>query len=140
MRKYKIESSVVYHIYNRGVSKRSIFLSDSDYRFFIYKFFNFKKQYFINCINYCLMPNHYHFLIYTKKEPKNISNFIKSLQVSYSRHFNNRYKHSGHVFQGAYNAKPILDPVSMEKIIKYIKNNPVKNGLVKFQSEWKYSG
>jgi putative transposase len=84
------------------------------------------------------MPNHYHLLIYTKKEPTNISHFIKSLQVSYARHFNNKYKHSGHVFQGTYKAKPILDPIYMQKIIKYIKNNPVKDGLVKRSNDWKY--
>jgi len=86
------------------------------------------------------MPNHYHFLIYTEGKSNNISNFMKSIQISYARYFNRRYSHSGHVFQGAYKNKPINDPIYMQKIIYYIKQNPVRDKLVNNPNDWPYSG
>lgn len=86
------------------------------------------------------MPNHFHFLVYTEKKSINISNFMKSIQISYARYFNRINNHSGHVFQGAYKNKPINDPVAMLKVIDYIKNNPVRAGLVKNPQDWPYTG
>lgn len=140
MRIPKITSSVFYHVYNRGVSKQKIFRQKSDYRFFMNRITKFQKTYPVNIVCYCLMPNHYHFLLYTVKKPKNISNFMKSLQQSFALYYNKKYNHSGHVFEGAYKNKIITNPNHLTTTIKYIEQNPVRKELVKTATEWEFAG
>ncbi len=140
MRKPPISSNTIYHIYNRGVSKRIIFRDESDYKFFMHRIKKFKNQYLVQIVKFCLMSNHYHLLLYTEAKKHNIPMFMKSLQLSYSLHFNKKYDHSGHVFQGTYKSKEITDPIYYNKIIEYIANNPVRKGLVKNAADWPYSG
>ena len=137
MRKPQLESGLIYHVFNRGVSKQKIFLEDNDYRFFIYKIGLLKKKYCVKTVVYCLMPNHYHFALYTKDKPEKISKYMKALQLSFAHHFNKKYKHSGHVFQGRFHNKHVNN---LEKIIEYIKQNPVKHGFVKKAENWPYQG
>lgn len=140
MRKPPIKSSIIYHIYNRGVSKRVIFKNRGDYLFFLAKINSSKTQYSIKIISYCLMPNHYHLLLYTEKDPENIPKFMKVIQQSFALHYNGIYRHAGHVFQGSYKNKIVGNPIYLHKIIDYIAQNPVRRGFVKSAEEWEFSG
>lgn len=140
MRKPELRKNVVYHIYNRGVSKRKIFKNDADYRFFMYKLPQYKKKYEIELVSFCLMPNHFHLLVRNSYKGEYIAHFMKSLQLSYACYFNREYKHSGHVFQGSYKNKVIDTPAYLGRIIEYIAMNPVRKGLVAKPEDWPYSG
>jgi len=137
MRKPQIVSNLMYHVYNRGVSKQKIFIEDADYRFFMYKIELLKKKYFVKTVIYCLMPNHYHMVLYTTEKAISIPKFMKALQLSFAHRFNKKYTHSGHVFQGRFHNKQVNN---LEKIIEYIKQNPVKEGYVKRFENWPYQG
>jgi len=134
-----LKSEVIYHIYNRGVSQKKIFFDDIDYRFFMYRLSLYKTKYSIKLFSFCIMPNHYHLLIYTENKPKNISLLMKYLQFSYAYRFNKRYKHSGHVFEGCYQIKAI-NAEDLPKIIDYISQNPVRKKLVTHAESWPYKG
>jgi REP element-mobilizing transposase RayT len=140
MRRPNLYSKTFYHIYNRGVSKRTLFKSDEDYKYFMYKLAKFKKKYTVEVISFCLMPNHFHLLARTQYKKENISKFMKSLQLSYAIYFNKKNKHAGHVFQGAYKNKMIRTQISLAKVIQYIANNPVKKKLVVKPDQWPYAG
>lgn len=140
MRKPEIRKNVVYHIYNRGVSKRKIFKAEEDYKFFIYRIARCKKKYTLEMISYCLMPNHFHLLLRSPYKEENISLFMKSLQLSYACYFNRKHKHSGHVFEGSYKNKEINSQVYLARIIDYIAMNPVRKNLVLSPEQWPYSG
>lgn len=140
MRIPSLYTQVVYHIYNRGVSKRTLFKVDEDYKFFLYKLAYFKQKYAIDMISYCLMPNHFHLLLSTQINKKNISNFMKSLQLSYARYFNRNNGHLGHVFQSSYKNKVIDTQTALARVIQYIAENPVKKKLVAKPEQWPYSG
>jgi len=138
-RKHRLSTSSMYHIYNRGVSKRRIFFNEKDYFYFMYKMAIFKKKYFIRIITFCLMPNHFHLLLYTEDVAINISKFMKSLQISYAFYFNRIFKHSGHVFESKFQNK-VISASDMPKLIYYIEQNPVKEKLVKSPGKWPYRG
>lgn len=140
MRNPPILQNMAYHIYDRGIAKRIIFKLPTDYFFFMLKLEKYKMKYKIDLINFCLMPNHLHLLVQAGKQPKRISIFMKCLKTSYAYYFNKKYKQSGHVFQGTFNAKPIVSKKQMKDTIEYIKNNPVKKGLVKKPEDWPYAG
>jgi len=140
MRIPPILKNMAYHIYDRGIAKRTIFKMPKDYFFFMLKIEKYQMKYKINIIQYCLMPNHFHILIKTDSKPKKISTFMKCLKTSYAYYFNKKYNQSGHVFQGTFHAKPIISKKQMVDTIEYIKNNPIKKKLVKKAEDWPYAG
>lgn len=135
----KLSNHTIYHVYNRGVLKRNLFRTKSDYIYFINRISTLKAKYSIEILSYCLMPNHFHILIYARENGMDIAKFMKSLQLSYALHFNKKYDLQGHVFERTYRKKPIIQPIYLSNIVDYIKNNPVRKGLVKKAEDWNYS-
>jgi putative transposase len=133
----KLKEKIHYHITNRGLAKRKIFYKEEDYEWFIDKINKFKLKYNIDIICYCLMPNHFHMII--KPDSINAVKFLKSIQASYSIHFNKKWNRKGQLFQGRYHANPINDQEQLINTIKYIIDNPVRAGLVKKAEDWPYS-
>lgn len=158
------EAGAYYHIYNRGVEKRLIFLDDQDYKTFLsyLKFYltdpdlqgdssqvaispskklkNYQKE--INLLCYCLMPNHFHLLIHQNSETA-INYFMRSLSTKYVRYFNTRYKRVGHLFQDTYKAVKIEAENQWVHLSKYIHRNPQEilacEETPRRLSEYKYS-
>ena len=150
-----------YHIFNRGNNKKSIFIDDSDYFHFIkrakltlglqpsaqgpslskrnsIRFQPVPKNSF-DIIAYCLMPNHYHFLI-KQNDETTIDRFISKLCTSYSAYFRKKYAHFGHIFQDKFKAKPVENDTYLMYLSAYIHNNP-KNPLnYKHSSILDYAG
>jgi putative transposase len=146
----RFETGEIYHIYNRGVEKRDIFLDESDYnRFlFILDVFNDKnstlnitrrislternaislkpvsKERLVKIREFCLMPNHFHLLV-EQIENKGISEFMRRIGIGYTHHFNNKYKRSGVLFQGRTKSKHINSNPYLMWIKRYIHLNPV---------------
>ena len=128
MRKIKLITGECYHVYNRGVEKRSVFLDNFDHRRFLISLeelnqegplLNFRrligarlqssndeKNKLVDIICYCLMPNHFH-LIMKQLIDKGIPKFMHKIGTSYTNYFNKKYSRSGVLFQGAYKIKYI---------------------------------
>ncbi|MFA6295048.1 MAG: transposase [Candidatus Paceibacterota bacterium] len=134
---------IYHHIYNRGAHKEPIFREGSDYMRMLKLFYiaNNKESFtissfgltnifeakrkclLVDIVAYCLMPNHIH-LALKELEPFGISRFIHSLATGYSGYFNRKYGHSGTIWQGPYNEKPVCDEMYIRKLINYIHLNP----------------
>ncbi len=146
-----------YHIYNRGNNREPIFLEEENYSFFLKKMCEYFDKARIDIIAYCLMPNHYHLLVYlrrierfpisnstkTKKISEicsnNFSNLMRSFNISYAKSFNNWYHRTGHVFQGNFQAREIVEQLYLTNICRYIHLNPVRAGLAPQPDDWRYS-
>ncbi len=150
-----------YHLFNRGIDKRHIFLQQRDFkRFkqtFIYyqlignkiKFSNFAKSELnlilpsqenklIDIICYCLMPNHFHFLVRQLKD-NGISIFISQLCNSYTKYFNTKYKRVGPILEGSFKAVRVESNDQLIHLSRYIHLNPVVSGLVGKLGEYPWS-
>ena len=127
-----------YHIYNRGAHRYPIFRETSNYRFVLRKMKRYLRELQLTPIAYCLMPNHYHFVIRQDGEhragllPQRIFN-------SYTKAYNKRYNHSGTLFQGDYQIIPVLEEDYLLHLCRYSHANPVKDGLVARLEDWPYS-
>ena len=77
----------VYHIYNRGANRQAIFRCDDNYLFLLKRVKQSVAEYEIAMIAYCLMPNHYHFVLRQESE-KPISGFVQAIFNSYTKAFN----------------------------------------------------
>lgn len=141
-----------YHIYNRGVEKRSIFQDVQDY----FVFLSYLKEYLlpknekelrekladlntsykekdkiikllllnnfadeINFLAYCLMPNHFHFLV-KQKSPTSIDKFMNSIGTRYSMYFNRKYKRVGPLYQDVYKAVLVTTDEQLVHLSRYI--------------------
>lgn len=139
-----------YHIFNRGVEKRDIFLDEQDYKVFLgyMKFYleypslqgqalkdtegktispsrepkNYSSQ--IELLAYCLMPNHFHLLI-KQSTDRGIAEFMQSLTLKYVLYFNKKYKRVGGLFQSRYKSVLIESEEHFVYISKYIHRNPI---------------
>ncbi|GAB3046908.1 transposase [Virgibacillus ainsalahensis] len=111
-----------YHITARGIRRDNIFYDYYDYQHYINLLGLCKKDISFSLHAYCLMPNHIHLLLETKKEPP--GTIIKFIHSRYAIYFNKRYDLSGHVFQGRYHGKLIDTIQYFLQASKYIHLNP----------------
>ncbi len=84
---------------------------------------------------YCLMPNHFHFLL---KEIRDggISDFLQKVTTAYTMYFNKKNERVGSLFQNTFKAEHVGDDTYLQYLYSYIHLNPVK--LI--QSDWKETG
>ena len=136
-----------YHIYNRGVNRQRIFRDHQDYQVFLSLFKNIlspspTSNHFgrlsthlyghIELESFCLMPNHFHILIY-QSDARSISKLMQSLTTSYVMYFNKKYQRTGRLFQNCYRASHIDNDHYLKYITHYIHMNPTS-----FE-RWEYS-
>jgi putative transposase len=84
----------------------------------------------VEIICFCLMPNHYHFLL-RQVEDNGISSFLGDFQNGFTRYFNIKNGRVGHVFQGAFKAVLIENESQLLHLTRYIHLNPYSSMVVK---------
>lgn len=127
----------VYHIIQRGNEKKNLFLSGDDMLRFLETLQRMKGKYNFLLYAYCLMDNHVHLLI--DDNGNDISVLVKSINVSYAHYFNRTHQRCGHLFQDRFKSELVdKDPYLLE-VSRYIHNNPVKAGIVKEPSDYRWS-
>jgi REP element-mobilizing transposase RayT len=92
-RRVRVEEIGFYHVINRGVERRDIFLCDDDRDRFIKIIDESAMLYKFSVHCFCLMDNHYHFLIETTE--RNLSLLMRQINSKYSIYFNKQYKRVG---------------------------------------------
>ena len=98
-----------------------------------------KKRYRFNLLNFCILGNHFHFLI----EPDQGESLSKIMQWILSRFatlYNKAINSTGHVWGGRYWSRIICDEQDFKNVMNYIDNNPIMAALAVRPGEWKYCG
>jgi REP element-mobilizing transposase RayT len=127
-----------YHIYNRGAHRRSIFREGDNYLFVLRKIKAYCDSLAVTLIAYCLMPNHYHFLV--RQDGEHAAGLLpQRVFNSYSKAYNKRYGHSGTLFEDNYRITSVEDESHLMHLCRYIHANPVKHRLVTDVADWPYS-
>jgi putative transposase len=126
------------HYYNRGVNKDIIFFAPENYVYLLAKLSEFIKNYQVELITYCLMPNHYHILL-KHENPAEGSSLIQRIFNSYTQAINKKYSRVGTLFQENVKKRIIEDDDYLAETIKYIHLNPVKANLCLRPENWIYS-
>ena len=126
-----------HHIYNRGNQKEKIFLTDKDRNVFLKYLKQYSKEFDCTILAYCLMPNHYHLLL-QPTTVKSISQVMQRLTTLYSNYLRGEHNWIGHIFQSRYHSKIVKTEKYYQEIIQYLKENPVKSGIVKDSNDFKW--
>ncbi len=149
MRKVKFINGEYYHIYNRGVDKRDIFLDKKDIERFLDSVEEFndaevfgslyirnyqkernnegksketKKQKLVEIVAYCCNPNHYHFILRQKLD-NGISRLMHKIGTGYAQYFNLKYDRKGSLFQGSFKAVHIDSDIYLNHLSVYVNLN-----------------
>lgn len=150
-------TSEIYHVYNRGIDRRPTFVSKFEYLRAIetINYYRLEKppirlsefldldeekkdvarnrlvmlEKIVEIYCYCLIPNHFHFLIRQLRE-NGVSKFIGNFQNSYTRYFNTRNKRDGSIFLGQFKAVRIETDEQLIHVSRYIHLNPYNSCLV----------
>lgn len=119
----------MYHVMSRGIERGQIFFDEADYTDFMERFVVWLGKSGGKCLAWCLMPNHFHFLILRGDRP--LSELMHHMLTGYAVNFNGRHRRVGHLFQNRY--KAILCDLEeyLLELVPYIHLNPLRAGLVK---------
>ena len=153
MQNYKaqLKPESFYHIYNRANGREKLFLNDNNYTYFLKKY-HFYITPIADTFAYCLMPNHFHFLVRVKQLLQtsdvsktsdvcnlNPSEAFRRLLMSYTKAYNKQTNRKGSLFIPRFNRKKITSDEYLKTTLNYIHQNPVLHGYVNELDDWKYS-
>ncbi len=127
-----------YHIYNRGAGKQKVFFNEGNYLYLLSLLKKHSVKWKIGIVSYCLMPNHYHLLVWQGGDVP-VSKFVNSTFISYTQAVNIQQQRSGTLFQGRFKHRRVEKQEYLLHLIRYIHANPVVAGIVERPEEWKFS-
>jgi putative transposase len=128
----------LYHVHNRGVNRSRIFAEPGNYVYLLRKVKDLVDELSISVVAYCLMPNHYHFVLRQEGEAS-ISVFMQRLFQTYSQAFNKQQRRTGPLFEGRFRHVLVARDEYAVHLCRYVHVNPVAAGLVPVPGEWPYS-
>ncbi len=128
-----------YHVMNRGRGRENTFLSDDDFKYFLYCIEQASLRFNIEVHSYCLMTNHYHLLI--KTPDANLGRAMKHINSLYTQYFNRTHNTDGALFRGRYKAVLVDADNYLLHVSRYIHRNPIETSspLVEELVKYKWS-
>ncbi len=140
-----LENGKYYHIYNRGINSDILFKDNDNYNYFL-KLYDTHIDPIAETFAWCLMKNHFHFLIRIK-EVEEIKTAIKiqpsqcfsNLFNAYTKAFNKKYNRHGALFERPFRRKWVNYDNYFQNLIVYIHNNPVHHNICEHPLEYAWS-
>lgn len=158
IRKVVFRDGEIYHIFNRGIERRTIFTSKRDFdraqkliKFYRHKEIPIryskvmqqpeemrqtildnlhKSETLVDILAYCLMPNHFHFLL-KQNSDKGIGIFVSNFTNAFTKYFNTKNQRTGPLLEGVFKAVLIESEEQLVHVSRYIHLNPVASSIIK---------
>ncbi|MDP6527435.1 MAG: transposase [Candidatus Pacebacteria bacterium] len=130
----------VYHVINRANGRATIFKSKKDYQHFESLLGEGKQLVGMRILSYCIMPNHWHLVLYPKKNT-DMGEFMRWVTTTHvrQRHSQTESIGYGHLYQGTYKSFPVESDKHLIDLIRYVEQNPLRAKLVKRAENWQFS-
>jgi putative transposase len=127
-----------FHVINRGVERRPIFLDDEDYLLFGSLLRRAIRKFDWTVYAWVQMPNHFHLVLVA--EVDRLSRGMHFLSFRYAEAFNERYERTGHLFQGRFAAWTLEAEDDVGRVCRYVFDNPVRAGLCDALDRYRWTG
>ncbi len=127
----------LYHVTARGVQQADIFFDDDDRRALLKLLARALTEGEAHAFAYCLMSNHYHFVLQTRLS--NLSTLMQRVNSAFSQSVNRRHGRCGHLLEGRFKAVLVDRDNYLLEVCRYVDLNPVRAGLVAAPSQWRWS-
>lgn len=129
---------LIYHVLNRGNKREPVFLDDDDYQHYLDILKRYKEKFEFKIFAYCLMDNHMHLLLKVS-EKASISKIMQTITIAHTRRFHQKYRTSGHIWQGRFKSPLVSADEYLLTLMRYIEQNPVRAGIVKHPKQFQFS-
>ncbi|HUV70627.1 MAG TPA: transposase, partial [Terracidiphilus sp.] len=128
----------VYHVLNRANARMQIFDNRGDYELFEQVLAEAHRRVAMRTISYCLMPNHWHLVLWPRKDG-DLSEFMRWLTVTHTQrwHACRGTAGSGHVYQGRFKSFPVADDGHYLTVCRYVERNALRAGLAERAEQWR---
>ncbi|MBM3240097.1 transposase [Candidatus Poribacteria bacterium] len=136
-RNVEFRAGEYYHLYNRGNNFQPIFFEHNNYLYFLRLLRKCLVIEATEIVVYCLMPNHYHLVVYLKTD--DLSSLMQPFALSYTKAINKRYNRVGSLFQGRFKAIHVDRDEYLLHLSRYIHLNPIADKLVRRMEDWEFS-
>jgi len=127
-----------YHVTNRGVEQRDIYLDDIDRRSFLSLLRLSTRRFRWSVDAYTLMTNHFHLVVTANLD--RLSDGMHLLGFRYAQAFNERHARIGHLFQGRFGAKVVDEETYFFDVCAYVFDNPVRSRICERAGDYPWSG
>ena len=131
---------MVFHVLNRGVGRMKLFQNDSDYLAFERVIAETLKVQPIRICCYCLMPNHWHLLLWPERD-NDLAAFMQRLTITHVARWQRQRRRVGfgHIYQGRFKSFPVSKDKYFHDVAHYIERNAQRAKLVKRAADWRWS-
>ena len=133
-----LRDGFVFHVINRGNGRQQVFHKDGDFNAFVRLIGEALESFDVKLFAYCLMPNHFHFLLQPTRA-EDLSRLMQWLLTAHVRRYHQHYGTSGHVWQGRYKSFIVQDDEHLLTVVRYVEGNPVRSDLADTASNWLWS-
>jgi putative transposase len=129
----------IYHVINRANARLPIFFQEEDYRLFEAILKEVKDKHDMRILAYCLMPNHFHLVLYPRKDG-DLQKFMQWVTLTHTQrwHTKNSTVGTGHLYQGRYKSFLIEGDNHLLSVIRYVERNALRAKLVKKAENWSF--
>ena len=127
----------LFHVNTVGVDGTAVFRDDVDCVAFLRLLADVVRRYRWRVDALCLLTTHYHLVVAAKRE--DLSDGMKRLNGVHAQRFNIRHKRSGHLFGDRFGSRVIESDAYYATVLEYVRQNPVKAGLVEHADEWPWT-
>ena len=127
----------LYHVTSRGDRREAVYRDDQDRMEWLTGLGEVCRRFNWRCHAYCLMTNHYHFVVETPDA--NLSRGMRQLNGVYTQRTNRRHGLVGHLFQGRFKAILVERDAYLLELARYVVLNPVRAGMAGMADDWMWS-
>ena len=131
----------VYHIWNRAAGRLRLFKKEADYLAFERILPEAHRRHPIDLLDWCLMPNHWHFVVQPTRDDQ-VTAFFRWLTHMHAMRSitHRRTMGNGPLYQGRYKSLPVQEDAHLLTLLRYVQRNPLRAKLVTDAREWRWGG
>lgn len=130
---------IVYHVLNRANARSELFHKPEDYSAFERIMISAMQRTPIRLLAYCLMPNHWHMVLWPMKDGE-MTEFLRWSTITHSQRLH-AHRHTagyGHIYQGRFKSFPIEQDESLLNVLRYVERNALRANLVERAQDWRW--
>jgi len=128
-----------YHVFARANRQEMIFVTAEIKDLFLDTVRKAKRKFRFSINNFCIMGNHFHMII-KPLDSYDLSRIMQWILSMFAREYNKKFGYTGHVWYDRFSSKAIRSFHQFLLTFLYIANNPVKAGIVRAATDYKYNG
>jgi len=133
----RVNIAGLYHVSNRGVGLKDIFITHDDKAYFISTLCKLSQNYIFTVHSFAIISNGYNIIIETKEE--NLSLIMQVLNTRYASYFNSKYGRRGHLWENRFKSWYVRERTFLLDLVAYIEYLPIYTDVTTSKEKYLYA-